>query len=413
MNRLRKTFYLCMVLGCTPAISLSAADSSFSLSSFFESAQSLPEDQRYQSYLDLLVRVKDSSQKALLYEKIADLYLGISDKTEALAQLKMANEAEPSDERIATRYRVLEEELFPTLTALQRFREGNQDRHLFIDLSLGLEYANNVIQEAINTATPTNKEDTAAVFNAFLSYDPEVKVLGLNSSLQYNLASYSYFDLNDLNLLSQNLEYHLHNLKDTKDGAWYLDRKLALSHVHYDDNSLLWTALLGFSSTYTSKSGLIYDGAIDVSNTEYSDSAYDTENGLGWNFQLGAAGFLDREKVQNLHFGITYLGESLESKASSYDEMAARLTYAYSFKEMSLKSLTPYGVWKSRSYDALDTGATEIREDDRWELGMDAVFSFAEQQRWTVHLSTLENDSNITAYHYRNTRVSLMYGISF
>ena len=413
MKKIRKTLMMCMVLGAPQAATLMAAYPAESLEKVFLSSQNLPEDQRFQIYSDLLGKVEKPAQKALVYEKIAELYLGIRDKSEALNQLDLAVKADPNHSEILKQRDALREEIYPTPSTLQRFREGNKERNLSLNVSLGLEHATNVIQESVNPATPTNKKDTAFVFNGFMSYNPEAKVMGLDQAIQYNLASYSYFKHDNLNLLSNNLEYHLQNDKKLKGGVLSFDRKLALSHVHSDDSSLLWNAKLGFGGTYAMNNGLVADAGLDLFNTEYFDSAYSTEEGLGWDGKFGLGSFLDKDQQHNLHCGINVLGENLEASASSYDELGARLTYTYTFKEVALQSVAPYAGVKSRRYDGLDVGATEKRKDDRWELGINAVCSFVENQSWTANLSTLVNDSNISAYHYRNTQVSLMYGVSF
>ena len=414
MNQLTKAFSLCVVVGSTQILPLVAAAPAQSFEQILQSSQNLPEDQRYQVYTDLLNSAKMPSQKALVYAKLADLYLGIRDKTEALNQLNFAVVADPDNKAITTRRDQLQEEIFPTPTRLQRFREANQDRHLFIDVSLGLEYANNVIQESVNPAKPTNKEDTSLVFNGFASYDPTQQIMGgLNQSVQYSLASYTYFDHSSLNLLNNNLEYHLLDQKTLKSGTLNLDRVLGFSHVHSDESSLLWTAKLGYGGSFAANNGMTYDAGLDLSNTEYFDSLYSTEEGWGWNSRMGLGRNLDKDQQQNLHLGLSYLGEDLDAEASSYYELGARLTYAYTFNDQALQSISPYLGVKSRHYDGIDVGATEARKDDRWEVGIDAVVSFADSQRWTASLSTLENDSNISAYHYRNTQVSLKYGISF
>jgi len=364
--------------------------------------------------LEKQLKSKKRDQRIEAHFGIAKLYLGIMDKREALAHLDMALALSKGREDIQKLRDDVYEEIFPTPSRLQLIRERNKENRMFMDLSFGLEGATNVTQESIQPLAPSNKDDVALVLNGLLGYRPESKLLdSWRQNLQLSLASYLYSDLKNSNLISSNFEHRLSSVLEPGDHQLSIDGYWGLGHVNSDHKDFLWSYNVGMNWRLLDK-GLLFQphGSLSVTQSTYFDNLYSSEEGFSFKFNLGGDVPLESKFGKKILTNLRYQREDLKSGASSYEELGLQVRYPLTLKNMMLKSVTPYLEMSERSYDEIDTGSSVKRSDGKWKAGVEALVSQKDHHRLTFNLFTMENDSNDLVYHYRNTQLSILYGIS-
>jgi len=370
-------------------------------------------EEQYLSFQEQL-KSADNQERADAHLGIAKLYLDIMDKREALKHLELAVGISKGRKDIQKLRNAVHEEVFPTPSLLQTIRETNKNNRMFMDISFGLEGATNVTQESIQPVTPSNKDDIALVVNGLIGYGPLAKIGNAwRQNLQLSLASFLYADLKDLNLFSANFEHRLSNTLQPGKSLVSLDGYWGLGHVESDHDELLWSFNLGLDWQLMNKNLPFQPhGTFSLTQTSYYDTSFATQEGTTFLSNVGGGIPIPWKMGPQISTLVKYHREDLKTAASSFHQGGLQLRYPISLTSSLIKNVTPYVELSQRLYDEIGIGATNRRKDGKWKAGIETMISEVSNQRWTINLFTMENDSNDLVYHYRNTQLSVLYGLS-
>jgi hypothetical protein len=350
------------------------------------------------------------NEMCVVLKMAADMYLEIGDRDEALQYLRTAHLINPRDRRLKKRYTRLDNKVNPKANFVENLRVKNEEFNRFMNVSLGIEHASNVIQEAINAAVPTNKEDFMLTTSFMYSKSWPKKVYDLSQDTRVSISHNLYEDHKELNLLNSSLEHAFSgSLKKGNDDINY-GFKLGLGHIFSTHHSLLLNKILGTNMLYFHNDAkLLFTSDLTYTKTDYFAEGSDGEGGFNVLFNIGGMKFLDDKGLQTINVDLSQGIEQPKDPSLRYDESSVTLGYTLNIKDMWVSSVGPTATYKMRNY-SFDDG-TGKREDKQWVFALDAEFPLGKKSRFQFRASTLENESNKTASHYENHQVSFTYNL--
>lgn len=373
----------------------------------------LPDEDRAEVLYAMLEDEIPKQEKALALYELARLHENIEDFREALRLSGEAHALDVENGTIHNYFRRMNRLVNPKPTAAKNFRLWNAGHGLSLSTNLELDYQTNVIQESIEPASPTNKEDTSFNFSATLIKAWNAKLDRFSQESTYYLSSNNYFDHMDLNLLVNNLEhrfaYATKNGEDDIDGSF----KLALSQITSDNKALLWNWETGTSWIYNHvRSGILYDATLNYRYSYYHSSVNAGQQGDNISLVASGGRAFGSKKQRMLRFELSEILEDPRLNTSQYWETTAKLSCTFSYREMWLDSFTPHVGFTWRDYRGASAGSA-AREDQLRRYGFKLNRKVNQHQSVDLKLESLENDSNLVSSHYRNHQILLGYNIKY
>lgn len=382
-------------------------------SSLQEELKGMAEEMRYDYLMEQLKKYPNYWREAAIHLELAKMYESIGDLREALMHAKKAQSIDENNRDIHHYHKKLSRTVDPKPTIGQKIRAYNEREGLSIENSYGLEYDSNVIQEEVDPANATNKEDESFKFNVSVTKAWNSSKKNLSQESYYAFSNQNYFDHTELNLLINTLEHRFIWDNSHGEDAMNVIYKVGVNHILNKDNALLWNWTTGPSLYYYhSKWNILWNADLSYSRASYFAKSNDDQEGDTIALSINGTSYLDTKQSQSLQVGVSETYEHLKGATSQYLETVFSILYEKTFTESILTSVGPYIEYKLRGYQHAATGSPK-RDDDQWNLGFDLKMSLIKDHRLQLSANMLENDSNISTDHYRERKVALIYGISF
>ncbi len=306
----------------------------------------------------------------------------------------------------------IEHKLRPRPSVAEPFRNFNKKHGLSVDLNLGLENANNVIQEAIDPAVPTDKDDLGLNLGLDLGKSWSWKLGGYGLRTGYNFFNTSYSQHGELDIISQTADLRISKATTAFGKKFSESHRLAYVNVSNDGNSLLWSGELSLGF-YIPVSKFLSDINLSYKDTKYFDPANVGSEGSTTSFSTGLTYNYTHPWLRSANASLSVIDEHPDTATSRYLESSLKCT---------LKTAVPSWLWfeksqtritvKQRQYAEAAAGFAK-RDDDQWKLSLKLSRKIVKNQTLDLKFTTLENDSNLAANHYRNNTSSISYTINY
>jgi hypothetical protein len=375
-----------------------------------EELEGMDDSQKFANLQRYMTSPIPVNEMCIVLTKVSDMYAEIGDNDEALQYIRVAHKIKPNDRSLRKKYKKLDDIVNPKASIIEKIRLFNQKNSVFMNVSLGIEHATNVIQEAINAAVPTNKEDNmlSTTFMGVKSW--KAKPGDLSHETRLMLSNNQYESHAELNLLNSSLEHSFNLVGKHKNDDINLGFKLGLGHIFSTHHSLLFNKVIGTNIVYFKNDyKFLFNGDISFTMTDYFAQGSTGEEGNNTLISFGMMKFLDKKGLQTLRLDLSQSFEKPNDAPLRYNESSATLGYRIVLKKWWIHSFSPSANYKVRMYSFND--GTGKREDDQYGLAIDADKMISKKQRLNFKMSMLENESNKTSSHYKNAQVSLTYSL--
>ncbi len=372
--------------------------------------EGLDDAQKFENLQRYMISPIPANEMCVVLSKVAKMYVEVGDLDEALEYASTAHLIRPYDRRLKKMYKTLDDKVNPKPSLAEKIRAHNGAFGKFMNLSLGIEHATNVIQEAINTALPTYKKDFMLSTNFMTAKSWAKKIKMMSQETRLSLSNSQYERHTELNIFNSSLDHSLsHGIQKGDDTINY-GAKIGLGHIFSTHNSLLMNKILGANMVYfKTKEKLLINTDLTFTRTDYFAEGSAAEEGYNLLLNIGAMKFLDDKGLQTLRLDLSQGKENPNDPSLRYDETSTTLGYRMSFKDRWLSAVSPSATYKMRDYSF--DGGTGKREDKQWTLSFDIEIPIDKKQRFNLRASSLENKSNQSSSHYKNSQISVTYNI--